>query len=71
MWSPPPGEVGGVKSASCRQSLQTARFHTTLPNFDRRPQRIIIGARIAENSGIGRTQACFRDGFVIYSVKIA
>lgn len=60
MWSVPPGEVGGAKSASLRQFCQTARFHAkdhTLP-------------QLSTTLGIKRMQACLWDMLIIYAVRI-
>ena len=42
-------KICSAKNASCRQSRQTARFHTTLhAQYGRRPQRIIINTDCRE-----------------------
>ena len=69
MWSLPPGEVGGAKSASHRQSRQTEILLHTTQICCKRPQRIVINPD-CDNSGIGRTQPCFPDAFIICTVRI-
>ena len=60
MWSLPPGEVGGAKSASLRQFCQTARFHA---KDHKLPQ-------LSTTLGIKRMQACLWDMLIIYAVRI-